>query len=66
MALEFKNPDTAKDFEAVFSKDKVITIQGLYWGKLSNITPVVAEKLIELGDNQVRRKTAPPRIVIED
>lgn len=57
MAVQFANKEVAANYEAVFTKDKFITIQKVYWGRLSNITPDVAEKLIEIGDNQIRRKT---------
>ena len=56
MAVQFSNKDVAARYEAVFPKDKFITIQKIYWGQLSDITPEVAERLIEMGDNQIRRK----------
>lgn len=58
--FKFSNPEVDEQYESVFGKDKTITIQLVYWGKLSNITPEVAEKLIAMGDNQIRRKTPPP------
>lgn len=54
--FQFSNAETAAKYESVFGVDKKITIQGLYWGMLSNITPQVAERLIKDGDNQIKRK----------
>ena len=52
----FSNDEVDANYEAVFGVDKKITIQGVYGGMLSNITPVVAEKLIAMQDNQIKRK----------
>jgi hypothetical protein len=52
----FSNPETEKNFESVFQADKKITIQGVYWGMLSNIPPAVAELMISKKDNQIIRK----------
>ncbi|MBV9989371.1 MAG: hypothetical protein JO301_16955 [Chitinophagaceae bacterium] len=54
----FKNPETEAKYESVFMKDKDITIPGQYSGKLSAISPEIAQKLIDMEDNQVKAKAA--------
>ncbi|NNV57381.1 hypothetical protein [Limnovirga soli] len=57
--VQFNNNLVAAKYEAVFDKDKNITLPGKFSGKLSNITPEVAELLIQTGDNQIKLKAAP-------
>lgn len=57
--VQFNNKLVAAKYEAVFAKDKTIHIPGMFSGKLSNITPEVAERLVAGGDNQIKLK-APP------
>jgi hypothetical protein len=54
--MEFKNEETAARFEALTESDVTITRQGLYHGKLSNITPKVAEGMVKRKSNLVKVK----------
>jgi hypothetical protein len=58
MADFFSNADTANAYEATLGRDKVVHIPGKYSGKLSAIPPDIAEAMVAMGDNQVRRKGA--------
>lgn len=55
----FTNPDTEAKYEPCFGMDKVITLPGEYAGKLSGISPEQAQKLIDMGDNQVKARKKP-------
>ncbi len=55
----FTNPDTEAKYEPCFGMDKVITLPGDYSGKLSGISPEQAQKLIDMGDNQVKARKKP-------
>lgn len=57
--VQFNNKLVAAKYEAVFAKDKTIHIPGMFSGKISNITPEVAERLLAGGDNQIKLKPAP-------
>jgi hypothetical protein len=58
MDFKFKNATVAEKFESVFGVDKKITIPGLFSGMLSDITPEVAQSLIDMKDNQIKPKGA--------
>lgn len=53
----FNDKKVAKSYDAVLGIDKHISLPGVYDGMLSDITVDVAEALINIGDNQVVKKT---------
>jgi hypothetical protein len=56
----FKDKKVAREYDACFGVDKIISIPGMYTGALSEITPQVAEHLIRMQDNQIVRKGSAP------
>lgn len=54
--FQFSNPEVAENFEPTFGIDVKITRQKVYSGLLSNITPKMAEAMVNGGSNLIKRK----------
>jgi hypothetical protein len=54
--FKFKDAEVSANYNSTLGIDKWISIPGLYGGYLSNINTAAAERLIELGDNQIVKK----------
>ena len=54
--FKFSNAEVEENYSSTLGIDKTISIPGLYGGKLSDITPAAAIRLIEMGDNQIIKK----------
>ena len=54
--LQLKNAEVAEKYEALVENDRDVYKIEVYSGKLSNITPAMAEAMIKGGTNLIKEK----------
>jgi hypothetical protein len=58
--LHFSNKEVAEKYESLVEQDRDVLRQQVYSGKLSNITPAMAEAMVKGGSNLIKVKAPAP------